>query len=55
MTERLGIVAAHFKAFTRARSGAPSHRDSSRRSWTDSSYTRRRRYRRGGLISLDIL
>ncbi|MGQ0483324.1 MAG: hypothetical protein ACT4O0_20150 [Pseudonocardia sp.] len=48
-------MAAHFKPFTRARSGAPSQRDSSRRSWTDSSRSYRRRYRRGGLISLDIL
>jgi hypothetical protein len=52
------VVAAHFKPFTRAESGAPSHRRRSRRSWSDCSEHHHRRRRHGkrnrGLIILDL-
>jgi hypothetical protein len=57
VTRKVKVLAAHFKPFTRAASGAPSHRDDSRRSWTDDSHHRRRRYRKrnSGLIVIDLL
>ena len=56
-TPKVGIV-AHFKPFTRAKSGPPAHRSSTNRSWEDSStshhHRKYRRYRSGGLLNLNI-